>query len=74
MEERTDGSILIWHKNMVLKFKEITARPEKIIQPKISRPYGVPQRAHTPAANHPWKVRIINPQYKQKEELLLVEA
>lgn len=74
LEERTDGSMLMRHKGVILKFKEIIARPEKIMQPKISRPYGVPQRAHTPAANHPWRVRIINPQYKQKEELLLVEA
>jgi hypothetical protein len=77
IEERTDGSMLIWHKNMALKFKEITARPEKIIQPKLSRPYGSPDRGHTPAADHPWKVRSTNSQYsqyKQKEELLLVEA
>jgi len=77
MEERTDGSMLIWHKNTALKFKEITARPEKVTQPKLSRPYGSPDRGHTPAADHPWKVRSINSQYsqyKQKEELLLVEA
>jgi hypothetical protein len=77
VEERTDGSMLIRHKGAILKFKEIIARPEKIMQPKLSRPYGFPSRAHTPAANHPWKVRSINSQYlqyKQKEELLLVEA
>ncbi|MDP2044117.1 MAG: hypothetical protein Q8K15_02975, partial [Candidatus Omnitrophota bacterium] len=77
VEERTDGSMLIRHKGAILKFEEIIARPEKIIQPKLSRPYGFPQRAHTPAANHPWRVRNIDSQYsqfKQKEELLLVEA
>ena len=77
VEERIDGSMLIRHKNMVLKFKEITVRTEKIIQLKPSRPYVFPNRAHTPAVNHPWRTRCINPQYsqyKQKEELLLVEA
>jgi len=60
--------MLIRHKNMVLKFKEITVRPEKIIQLKPSRPYVFPDRAHTPAANHPWRVRSINPQYSQYEQ------
>src|SRR4030042_251852 len=63
VEERIDGSMLIRHKNMMLKFKEITVRPEKIIQPKPSRPYVFPNRAHTPAENHPWRIRCINPQY-----------
>jgi len=68
VEERIDGSILIRHKNMVLRFKEITVRPEKIIQLKPSRPYVFPNRAHTPAANHPWRARCINPQYSQYEQ------
>jgi hypothetical protein len=77
VEERIDGSMVIRHENKVLKFKEITARAEKIVQPKPARPHVFPSRAHTPAVDHPWKVRYINPQYsqyKQKEELLLVEA
>jgi len=61
VEERIDGSMLIRHKNMVLKFKEITVRSEKIIQPKPSRLYVFPNRAHTPTVNHPWRVRCINP-------------
>jgi len=68
VEERIDGSMLIRHKNMMLKFKEITVRPEKIIQPKPSRPYVFPNRAHTPAENHPWRIRCINPQYPQYEQ------
>ena len=68
LEERTDGSMLIWHKDMALKFKEIPARPEKIIQPESLRPYRFPNRAHTPAANHPWRVRCINPKYSQYEQ------
>ena len=74
LEERTDGSILIWHKNMALKFKEIMMRPQKTSEAPKSRLFA---RAHAPAANHPWRVRSINSQYsqyKQKEELLLVEA
>lgn len=72
VEERIDGSMLIRHKNMALKFKEITARPEKIIQPKLSRPYGFPDRAHTPAANHPWKIAGYA-QYQQKEKAAQAE-
>lgn len=81
VEERIDGSMLIRHKNMALKFKEITIRPEKIIQPK---PHVFFSRAHTPAENHPWRVKCINPQYSQYEqkekvgqkekELLLIET
>jgi len=73
VEERIDGSMLIRHKNMALKFKEIAMRPEKTMQPK---PHVFSSKAHTPAANHPWRVRCINPQYshyEQKEkELLLI--
>ena len=68
VEERIDGAVLLRHKNIALKFKEITARPEKIIQLKPSRPYVFSNRAHTPAANHPWKVKCINPQYSQYEQ------
>jgi hypothetical protein len=64
VEERIDGSILIRHKNMALKFKEITTRPEKTMQPKSH----VFSRGHTPAANHPWRVRHINLQYSQYEQ------
>jgi hypothetical protein len=74
MEDRIDGSMLIWHKNKVLKFKEIIVRPQKIIEAPKSRLFA---RAHASAADHPWRVRSINSQYlqyKQKEELLLVEA
>lgn len=76
VEERIDGSILMRHKNITLKFEEITMRPEKIIQPKPSRPYVSPNRAHAPAADHPWKTRCINPQYsryEQKEKISLKE-
>jgi len=51
IEERTDGSMLIWHKNMVLKFKEITKRPQKVIEIPKSR---LSARAHMPPKDHPW--------------------
>ena len=74
VEERTDGSMLIRHKGAILKFKEITARPEKIYQPK---PY-LPRQVYIPPADHPWRRFKINPQfpqYEQKEkELLLIET
>jgi transposase len=80
VEERTDGSMLIRHKGAILKFKEITTRPEKIYQPK---PY-LPRQVYIPPADHPWRVRCINPQYSQYEqkekgsqkekELLLIET
>ena len=80
VEEKADGSMLIRHKGAILKFKEITTRPEKINQPK---PY-LPRRPYIPPVDHPWRAFKVNPQYseyEQKEkgsqkekELLLVEA
>ncbi len=80
VEERTDGSMLIRHKGAILKFKEITTRPEKIDQPK---PY-LPRQVYIPPVDHPWRRLKINPQfpqYEQKEkgsqkekELLLIET
>jgi hypothetical protein len=64
VEERTDGSMLIRHKGAILKFKEITARPEKIAQPK---PY-LPRQVYIPPADHPWRRFKINPQYPQYEQ------
>jgi len=83
VEERTDGSMLIRHKGAILKFKEITTRPEKIAQPK---PY-LPRQVYKPPMDHPFKgpmFRARYPQintYSQKEkvdqkekELLLIET
>jgi len=79
VEEKIDGSMLIRHKGAILKFKEITTRPEKIDQPK---PY-LPRQVYIPPADHPWRRFKINPQYshyeqkekvgqKEKELLLIV--
>jgi len=51
IEERANGSMLIWHKNMALKFKEITKRLQKVIEVPKSR---LSARAHTPPKDHPW--------------------
>ncbi|MBN2831457.1 MAG: ISNCY family transposase [Candidatus Omnitrophica bacterium] len=64
LEERTDGSMLIRHKGAILKFKEITTRPEKIDQ---SKPY-LPRQVYIPPADHPWRRFKINPQYPQYEQ------
>jgi hypothetical protein len=77
VEESPSGSMLMRHKGAILKFKEIAVKPKKIMQPKLLKPYVSSSRAHAPAVNHPWKARYINSQYsqyKEKEELLLVEA
>ena len=80
VEEKTDGSMLIRHKGAILKFKEITTRPEKIDQPKLY----LPRKPYIPPADHPWRTFKINPQYSQYEqkekgsqkekELLLIEV
>ncbi|MFH1691160.1 MAG: ISNCY family transposase [Candidatus Omnitrophota bacterium] len=74
VEERTDGSMLICHKGVSLKFKEVQSRPEKIIK---QSPCIFPKKAHVPSKDNPWRAFKINPlsAYKQKEptrELMLV--
>lgn len=55
VEEKINGTMVITHNDIFLKFKEITARPEKKKKPCI-RKKTVPQ---TPSANHPWRKSII---------------
>ena len=68
VEERIDGSMLITHKDVNLRFKEIASRPKREQQegPKIH----TPNKAHVPAKDHPWrKFRLpgwINSQEKQQ--------
>ena len=64
VEERVDGSMLITHKGIALKFKKITTRPERIEQPKPC----LPKRVHTPPADHPWRRFRVNPQFPQYEQ------
>jgi len=52
VEERVDGKMLITHNAVHLKYKEISARPEK--QQKPSRKH-LPRKGHAPSADHPWR-------------------
>jgi len=61
VEERVDGSLLVISKGVSLKYKEITARPQKEVAPKpIFREYNRPPK---PRKDHPWRARwkIDNP-------------
>jgi alkylated DNA nucleotide flippase Atl1 len=68
VEERIDGSMLITHKDVNLRFKEIASRPKREQQegPKIH----TPNKAYVPAKDHPWrKFRLpglINSKEKQQ--------
>jgi len=68
VEERTDGSMLIWHKNMALKFKGITVRPQKITE--ASKPH-LSARAHTPPKDHPWHNFRFGSSEKKEEALVV---
>ena len=79
VEERMDGSMIIRYKGNMLKFKEITERPQKQHEPKIRKVY-------IPPMDHPFKrsmykryQHINNNSQKEKgsqkeKELLLVKT
>ena len=79
VEERIDGSMIIRYKGNMLKFKEITERPQKQHEPKIRKVY-------IPPMDHPFKrsmykryQHINNNSQKEKgsqkeKELLLVKT
>jgi hypothetical protein len=73
IEERINGSMIITHKDRILNYKEINARPNKAEAKKVYE-FKL-KRVHAPVpADHPWKRFKINPQYayyKQKEKGLL---
>lgn len=70
VEDRIDGSMIISHKDTILKFKEIVTRPKRIEE--APKPYGsTPKKTYIPPADHPWRKFKINPQfthYEQKEK------
>jgi transposase len=81
IEERTDGSMVIRHKDDILRFKEIFEKPVKAVK----NPYRfVVKRVYAPpAVDHPWRNLKNNPQYahypqrekvapKEKELLLTI--
>lgn len=72
VEERIDGSTLITHKGLSLRFKEITVRPKKEIEIKKEYPLMVRSRGITiPAKDHPWRrYRLAAPEgFEAKEEV-----
>ncbi len=83
VEERVNGSMIMRHKDTVLKFKEITVRP---IKKESKKTYKFRlKRVYAPLpADHPWRRFKINPQYahysqrekssKKEKGLLLATA
>ena len=81
VEDKINASMIIRHKDAVLKFKEITVRPKK---EKSKKTYEFkPKKIYTPFEDHPWrrpfKINSHINSYSQKEksskkekELLLV--
>ena len=61
VEERVDGSMIIAYKDKPLKFKEITARPEKA-EPQKKYKFKL-KKVFIPSMNHPWRQYKINPHY-----------
>lgn len=67
VEERIDGSMVITYKDKALKFKEITARPEKE-EPKKTYEFKI-RKVYVPPKDHPWKRYFrANPQYAQYQQ------
>jgi len=71
IEERINGSMIIRHKDISLKFKEIMQKPEKEVKKPPEFRLG---RGYTPPpTNHPWRISYkISPpyiEYSQKEKV-----
>ena len=71
VEEKIDGSMLITSKDTNLKFKEITARPQKAKEIKKEHPLAVrPRGIHAPLKDHPWRNYRLSGSVNLKEEVL----
>ncbi len=67
VEEYIDGSMVIYHKDKPLKFKEITQRLKKE-EPKKAYEFK-PKRVYAPPpTDHPWRNFKINPHYQQYQQ------
>lgn len=67
VEDRLDGSMVIRHKDQVLRFKEIKVRPVRG-EPKVARIFK-PKRVYEPAPeNHPWRSFRFSPRYQQYQQ------
>ncbi|OGW24528.1 MAG: hypothetical protein A2X59_02315 [Nitrospirae bacterium GWC2_42_7] len=63
VQERINGTMAITHEGTILKFKEITERPEKLKKPpRISRK----KKPCKPSVEHPWRKFNINGWKKKK--------
>jgi hypothetical protein len=69
VEERIDSSMIIAHKNKILKFKEIIKRPRKA-EEKPRCIFKI-KKTYTPPHDHPWRVasRAHYQQYQQREKV-----
>ena len=65
VEDRIDGSVVLTRKDIILKAKEITARPERAVKKlrRISRP----KKVYKPPKDHPWRLAA-RAQYQQKRQ------
>src|SRR4030043_805346 len=74
VEERVNGTMLITHNGMSIKFKEITTRPEKQQKPnRILRN----RKGHTPSADHPWRKsnsQLFDKRLNQRKKVIEVAA
>ena len=74
VQERVNGTMLITHNDVSLKFKEITTRPEKQQKPdRILRN----RKGHTPSADHPWRKsnsQLFDKRQNQQKKLIEVAA
>jgi len=74
VQERVNGTMLITQNDARLKFKEITARPQK--QQKSARILRK-RKVHIPSADHPWRkwnYQVSDKQENQREKLIEVAA
>ena len=71
VEDRPDGSMIIRHKDLALRFREISVRPKK--EKPAKAPTFKPKRVYEPVpAKHPWRSFRFGsryPQYQQKEKV-----
>jgi transposase len=74
VQERVNGTMLITHNDVSLKFKEITTRPEKQQKPeRILRK----RKGHTPSVDHPWRksnYQLFNKRQNRCKKMIEVAA
>jgi len=73
VEEKFNGSVSIRYKDVLLKFKEITQRPEKITREEHK---NKTMKIFRPAKDHPWRNYVINSKFStcsQKEKAIQSE-